>query len=105
MPPHRVCSAMDGSSLTGQLFGALRYDGGGLAFAQGDIERFRDLGVGLSIEGLSVWLRELGILVVTLRDDVHALGAAVQLERELIDPLCVILDHKARARAGVRLLV
>ncbi len=89
----------DGIVLTGQLVGVLRSGDGGLAFAPADIERFRNVGSKLLPDTLTTWVRELGVLAVTLRDHIHATQAARQLERELIDPLCAVLDHSTRARA------
>ncbi|MEZ0311495.1 MAG: hypothetical protein ACAI38_06960 [Myxococcota bacterium] len=89
----------DGRVLTSQLVGALRRGDRGLAFAETDIERFRNVGSSLLPDTLTTWVRELGVLAVTLRDHVHATQAAKQLERELIDPLCAVLDRASRARA------
>ncbi len=89
----------DGKVLTSQLVGALRRVDSGLGFAEADIEHFRTVGSRLMPDTLTNWVRELGILAVTLRDHVHATHAAQQLEHELIDPLCAVLDRASRVRA------
>jgi hypothetical protein len=80
--------------LTGQLVGSMRRGTGGLKFEKTDIERLRNIGAKLVPEKLRDWLRELNVLAVTLRNDLVAAPAASQLERELIDPLCAMLDHR-----------
>jgi len=81
--------------LTGQLVSLLRHSHAGLTFAETDLATFRDAGTVLPRESLSAWVRDLCVLVVTLRNDIVADHAANQLEGELIEPLCACLDRPA----------
>jgi hypothetical protein len=51
------------------------------------------MGAKLVPDALVRWVRELSVLAVTLRNDVFATAAASQIERELIDPLCAVIDQ------------
>ena len=83
--------------LTGKLVGALRHIGGGLSFPQAELEQFREAGSRLTPNELITWIRDLGTLAITLRNDIMAAGAATQIEQGLIDPLCKVLEEHVRA--------
>jgi hypothetical protein len=78
--------------LTGKLVGALRQGVDGMVFEVGALDGFRLEGAKLDPEEQALWIRELGTLAITLRNDLVAPEAARQLEHELIDPLCRTLE-------------
>jgi hypothetical protein len=96
---NKTHSALGSHPLTGQLVCHLRHSRDGLVFTDPDLDMFRRLGEGLGPESLHTWLRDLWVLVVTLRNDVLADIAACQIEAGLIDPLCLQLDAMLRRPA------
>lgn len=79
--------------LTTELVSALRRRNGSLVFDASDLVRFRAAAGALAPDALIDWVRDLSILAMSLRGSFEGASAATQLESDLIDPLCALLEQ------------
>lgn len=103
-PKKSMSQAFGDHPLTSQLVMFLRRAGGSFVFEDNDLERMLDAGRTLSPDALLVWLRDLTVLAITLRDDMVSPHAAKQVESSLVEPLVETLErHVEKTQRGERI--